>query len=98
MLTEILLPLLIAGHAQAPSLEELKAAGSADLIKQAKEKQIMLIAGPRRGPGPDHGEDPNDEQHDPEIPGNAQRNKHLPSKDPYNGTTPHNKWAPYTPY
>lgn len=61
-------------------------------------KPTYIAGGGRKAPGPDHGDDPNDEQHDPELPANKHKRDGYPSKDPYNGTTPNNIREPFTPY
>ncbi len=100
MLTTVVLPLLVAVNVQSPSLAEIQNAKAVtDLFKMAQgEQRLELIAGGgRRAPGPDHGDDPNDETHQ-DIPAYNQRNAHKPSSDPYNGSTDNNKWEPNKPY
>lgn len=81
--------MLIASHMQAPSLSELQAATSPNVLKAASAKQMVLIVGgKRRAPGPDHGGDPNDEQHDGGLPANKEAGNGYPSGDPYNDTIP----------
>jgi hypothetical protein len=46
---------------------------------------------PRKGPGTDHGDDPNDEQHHGGQEG-------YPGDDPYNNTTTNDKDHPFKPY
>lgn len=99
MLTTIVLPMLVSCSLQAPTIADIQSAKEVtNIFKWAAANQVILVAGGRRSaPGPDHGDDPNDEQHQ-DIPAWNERNKHRPSGDPYNGSTDNNKGAPFTPY
>jgi hypothetical protein len=101
MLTTALLPLLIAVNAQMPTQHDLDAAKSVNFIKWAAEHRTEVIApaqsglvspgpvflGRRQEPGTDHGDDPNDETHDGDLPANAHKRDGYPSRDPYAGST-----------
>jgi hypothetical protein len=52
----------------------------------------------REAPGPDHGDDPQDEVHDGDLPANQHKHDGYPSKDPYNGSTSNDRNNPYKPY
>lgn len=94
--TAVMLPLLVVINTQAPSLSELKEAKQViNPIKWAAENNVILVAGGRRrAPGPDHGDDPNEEQHDPGLPANQEAGNGFPSSDPYNDSLP-NRRKPY---
>lgn len=99
MLTAFVLPLVVTVHTNAPLQHNLQSVpASVDVFKWAAERRTEILASPRRGPGPDHGGDPNDETHDGGLPSNAHAGDGYPSDDPYNDTTSHNKNRPYKPY
>lgn len=80
MLTAILLPICFACQTmQVPVLPSGPV---------ALNTSTVLIARRHGGSGNcEHGDDPNDEQHDGDLPANAHRGDGKPSRDPYNGTT-----------
>ncbi len=90
----------LALHAQLPTQHELQVAKSSINVLQwaAMHKTEFIAAGRRKSPGPDHGGDPNDEKHDPGLPGNAHAGDGYPSDDPYNDSTDNNKNHPNKPY
>lgn len=95
MLNNVIMPLIIAGSLQAPSPAEIQAAQPVfNLVKWAAAKQVILVAGARRAPGPDHGGDPNDETHDGGLPANKEAGNGFPSSDPYNDEIPNGR-KPY---
>lgn len=96
MLTAIILPMIVTCNLQAPSPSDLQQAKEVtNIFKWAAEKQVILIAGgKRRAPGPDHGDDPNDETHDSGLPANKEAGNGYPSSDPYDDTLP-NRRKPY---
>ena len=98
MLSTVVLPLLIAINAQVPALHELQATKADNFLKWATLHRTEVLAKPYKGPGPIHGDDPNDEKHDGKLPSNDHAGDGYPSDDPYNGTTPNNKDHPYKPY
>lgn len=94
MLSTVLFPLLIAGNnLQAPVMPVALVSGEARVFIAGRHH-----SGGRQGDGPDHGDDPNDEQHDDDLPANKEKNKVKGPGDPYSGTTPNDKNHPFTPY
>lgn len=97
MLTTIILPLLVSyNNIQAPTIAEIQSAKAVvNVFQLASEKRTEFLAGgKRRAPGPDHGDDPNDEQHDGGLPANKEAGNGFPSGDPYNDTLPNGR-KPY---
>ncbi len=96
MLTTVILPLLVTYNIQAPSVAEVQCAKPVtNIFKLAAEKRTEFLAGgKRKAPGPDHGDDPNDEQHDGGLPANKEAGNGFPSSDPYNDTLPNGR-KPY---
>ena len=81
MLNAIVLPLVFGLHTGATILE----------YRTISQEPLIYIAKKHKGEGPDHGDDPNDEQHDDGIPARGHRNDHRPPSDPYAGTIPNDK-------
>jgi hypothetical protein len=81
MLTTLLLPYIISANSWqlAPPARECSSSRSAP---------VVLLAKRRPPPEPEHGDDPNDEQHDGELPANQHARDHLPTRDPYAGNWP----------
>jgi hypothetical protein len=92
------LPLLIALNAQVPCPHDLQTTKSVGVLKWASEHRTEVLARPRKGPGPDHGADPDDERHDYGLPSNQHAGDGYPSDDPYNNSTPNNRNSPNKPY
>jgi hypothetical protein len=91
MLTGILLHLTVSGNLHSPLPADLQDSARTSILNGR-----IILAGRRKAPGPDHGDDPNggdpnDEQHDGDLPANAHKHDGYPSKDPYNGTTKNGK-------
>jgi hypothetical protein len=97
MLSTVVLPLFVAINTQDLPQPTLQGTCYINVLKWAAEHPDQVLA-KRKEPGPDHGGDPNDEQHDPGLPANAHAGDGYPSDDPYNDTTPNNKNHPYRPY
>jgi hypothetical protein len=85
MLTGIVLHLIMAGNVSTALSVDLQVAPA------LRPLDCVIALKGRSAPGPDHGDDPSDEQHDGDLPANAHRHDGLPSHDPYNGSTKNGK-------
>lgn len=66
-------------------------------ISDLGPEPVSPLGDPYHGPDP-HGDDPNDEVHDQDLPANQDQRKYSARKDPYNGTTSNDRNHPYRPY
>lgn len=93
MLTSIVLTVCFALN----SPQDLTTANTG-VLKGAGSNMILIAGSGRVAPGPIHGADPHNEQHDGGLPANQHAGDGYPSSDPYNDTTPNNRDSPNKPY
>jgi len=96
-----LLSALLACSATSPAHLELTSPTAANHLNACPNDAVQIVASSprsgRKGPGPDHGDDPHDE-HSQDLPfGGPDPNhygKDYPSRDPYGDTVPNGR-RPY---